>query len=70
MIKFVGVTKARGRRTALEFICETCGELWEAARFPISLETLENVVEYSSCPSCGSDTISVTEESIKDPNDD
>ena len=57
----------QGRRKTLDLYCEDCQFEWEAAEFPIDVETLEQLTN-SLCVICHGDNISVFETSVEDPN--
>ena len=47
--------------------CEDCQFEWEAAEFPMDVETLEQLTK-SRCVICHGENISVFEASVEDPN--
>lgn len=57
----------QGRARYIELFCEDCHEAWIAAKFPVSVSTLE-AIQRSRCIACGGSNLSVFEESFEDPN--
>ena len=68
MIKFIGVGPQGQKHRTLDLFCDDCEFEWVAARFPMSLETIEAITN-SLCPNCRSKNVSVFEDNLRDPND-
>ena len=66
MAELVGV-RPQGRERYLELFCEDCHEAWVAAKFPVSLSTLE-AIQKSHCIACGGSNVSVFDDCLEDPN--
>mgnify|MGYP003127022477 CR=1 FL=1 len=67
MPRLIGVGPQSQRKT-LDLYCEDCQFEWEAAKFPMDVETLEQLTK-SRCVICHGENISVFEASVEDPND-